>query len=239
MKPLIGITTMAEFRENGKNFSVLNNTYKEAVLKGGGIPILIPVNDPGDAEEIVQHLDGILFSGGEDVHPIFYGESPLINLGTVSPERDRWELELFKAARKKKLPLLGICRGCQVMNVALGGTLYQDIDSQILKANGHHPVGIKGEEIYHFIDIDPTSELYQIFITEKLGINSFHHQSVKKLGEGLIVSALSEDGVIEAYESFEMENNYIMGIQWHPEIMRSRYERFHNLFESFIAKCKK
>ncbi|MGL5099612.1 MAG: gamma-glutamyl-gamma-aminobutyrate hydrolase family protein [Fusobacteriaceae bacterium] len=239
MKPLIGITTTSEIRDNGKVFISLNNTYKEAVILGGGIPFLIPVNNPEYAKEIVQHLDGILFSGGEDVHPIFYGEAPLIKIGTVNPDRDRWELELFKEARKKMIPLLGICRGCQIINIALGGTLYQDIDSQIPGVNGHHPVGIKGDEIYHHINIDPTSELYKIFTTQKLGINSFHHQSVKKLGEGLVSSAFSEDGIIEAYQYSEIENNYIMGIQWHPEAMVNKHQEFKKIFENFIVKCKK
>lgn len=239
MKPLIGITAMSEFRENGKSFTALNSTYKDAVLAGGGIPILLPINDPEYAEEIVQHLDGVIFSGGEDIHPLFYGEAPVLRLGLLTPQRDRWELELFKKAREKQLPLLGICRGCQLINVAMGGTLYQDIDSQVPGVNGHHPSGIKGDEVYHHIRINSSSELQKIFSAEKLGVNSFHHQSVKELGTGLVASAVSEDGIVEAFEYFHMEKEYIMGIQWHPEAMIGRHREFIELFENFIKRCKK
>lgn len=239
MKPLIGITTSIESRDNGREFSVLNNTYKEAILKAGGIPLLIPVNSSEYAKEVIQYLDGILLSGGEDVHPLFYGEPPLTKLQTLSPERDRWELELFKQAMKKNIPLLGICRGSQIINVALGGTLYQDIDSQLPGVNGHHPTGIKGDEIYHNIDIDLGSELYKIFIVEKLGINSFHHQGIKKLADNLKISSFSEDGIIESYEYAKMESQYIVGVQWHPEGMIGKHKEFLKLFENFVERCKK
>lgn len=239
MKPLIGITVMPESREKGRVFNIINQSYKDAILKAGGVPVLIPLNEPEYASDYLDPLDGILFSGGEDIHPIFYGESPLMKLGTISPERDRWEFELYRLAFEKKIPILGICRGCQLITAAAGGRLYQDIDTQVNFVAGHHPIGISGDEIYHFVDIADSTHLHKILKKDNIGVNSFHHQSVKELAPDFKMGAISKDGIIEAFEYYDMEERYIMGVQWHPEAMVTRHEIFLGLFRDFIKACKK
>lgn len=140
---------------------------------------------------------------------------------------------------EKSKPILGICRGCQVINVFLGGNLFQDIDSQVKNVFGHHPKGVLGDEKYHRIKIKKDSELYKIFNREIIEINSFHHQSVKELGEDLKVIATANDGIVEAFQSYHMDEHYILGIQWHPEAMVKRYDEFLKIFENFVEKCSK
>ncbi|MGL5231767.1 MAG: gamma-glutamyl-gamma-aminobutyrate hydrolase family protein [Fusobacteriaceae bacterium] len=239
MKPLIGITVFHETRELNKKYIALNNAYVEAIEMAGGIPILIPFADEALAKEYVDRCDGILFSGGEDVSPLFYGEDPKKQLGVIDTKRDFWEKALLKAVVEKSKPILGICRGCQVINVFLGGNLFQDIDSQVKNVLGHHPKGVLGDEKYHRIKIKKDSELYKIFNREIIEINSFHHQSVKELGEDLKVIATANDGIVEAFQSYDMDEHYILGIQWHPEAMVKRYDEFLKIFENFVEKCSK
>lgn len=239
MKPLIGITVFHETRELNKKYIALNNAYVEAIEMAGGIPILIPFAGEDLAREYIDRCDGILFSGGEDVSPMFYDEDPKKELGVIDTRRDFWEKALLKAAVDKNKPILGICRGCQVINVFLGGSLFQDIDSQVKNVLGHHPKGVLGDEKYHRISIKKDSELYKIFNREIIEINSFHHQSVKDLGEDLKTVATSNDGIVEAFQSYDMDKNYILGIQWHPEAMVKRYDEFLKIFENFVEKCSK
>lgn len=239
MKPVIGITTFLESKEMGKKYQSLNNSYIEAIQLAGGIPILLPIieSDLSDAEEYISICDGILFSGGEDISPLLYNESPSKYLGVVDTRRDFWENELFKAILSSKLPTLGICRGCQVINVFKNGSLYQDIDTQIEYVNGHHPKGILGDEKYHSATLKEGSLLREIFGNDSIEINSFHHQSAKSMGENLVITALSDDEIIEAFENKNMDDHYIMGIQWHPEAMIKRYPEFLEIFKNFVTQC--
>lgn len=239
MKPLIGITVFYETRELNKKYIALNNAYVEAIEMAGGIPVLIPFVEEGLAKEYVERCDGILFSGGEDVSPMFYDEDPRKELGVIDTRRDFWEKALLQEAVEKNKPILGICRGCQVINVFLGGSLYQDIDSQVKDVLGHHPKGVLGDEKYHRVNIEKSSELYKMFNRDIIEINSFHHQSVKDLGENLKVIATSNDGIIEAFQSEDMNKHYILGIQWHPEAMVKRYDEFLKIFGYFVENCSK
>lgn len=239
MRPIIGITIFEEYSEKGKKYSSVNSSYAEAILSAGGLPILIPMSNGNSAREYANICDGILFSGGEDVSPFFYDENPIKQLGKIDTRRDIWEKHLYEEAIKKQIPILGICRGCQAINVFRNGTLYQDIDTQLDGVLGHHPTGIIGDEKYHSIVIKEGTVLHDIFKKEKIMTNSFHHQAVKKIGNGLIVTALSSEGVIEAYESENMNEQFILGIQWHPEAMVRRYEEFLGIFKKLIETASK
>lgn len=237
-KPLIGITTFREINQRG-TYNSLNYDYVKSVLNAGGVPLLIPLVDEKSASEYIDKIDGILFSGGEDVAPFYYNENPTRQLGGIDYNRDRLELKLFNLALEKKLPIFGICRGLQLINVACNGTLYQDIDSQVDKVLGHHPNNVARNEFYHNVKIKENTKLKEIFNKELIFTNSFHHQSIKKIGDNLIVNALSEDGIIEGVEAKNLEEQFILAVQWHPENLCENYPEFLNLFKLFVEKAKK
>lgn len=234
MKPVIGIPTSYDNEKSSFNVGIKNII---AIEKNGGIPLLLPLSESMDSIKVyLDKIDGVYFIGGNDVFPMFYGEEPIRNLGNITIKRDRFEIELFNLAFERKLPILGVCRGCQVINVAAGGSLYQDIYSQALTSNNHSPSGIDNSEGYHSIKVDNTSKFYNIIGEESLLVNSLHHQAVKRLADRFKVVAQSNDGVIEAYEY--SKDQFCLGIQWHPEIMLDRYDKFNKIFEAFINECK-
>lgn len=234
MKPIIGLTMS---KGEKKGYHAINNYYIDAVFAAGGIPINIPIReDEKDLDKYIELIDGIIFIGGVDIWPLLYGENPLKQTHVVSAERDRYELSLFKKAYEIKLPILGICKGAQVINVGLGGNLYQDIDLQVAEALGHQPIGISEDELYHSIIIDKDTQLYDVFESEKIYVNSNHHQSIKELGDNLIVSALSEDGIIEAIEA--SDERYLMGLQFHPECLVKKHSEFLNIFKQLVVAAK-
>ncbi|NSW93021.1 MAG: gamma-glutamyl-gamma-aminobutyrate hydrolase family protein [Firmicutes bacterium] len=232
MKAIIGLTTFL----GGKSrsfFSSVNDSYIYSVSAGGGVPVNIPIShNEEDYDSYIEILDGILFTGGDDIVPIYYGENPLKEVDSICSVRDEHEFKLFKKAYERKMPMLGICRGAQLLNVALGGNLYQDINQQIPDSLGHYPTESADDELYHSVKIKKESKLGNIFGEEKMYVNSFHHQSVKKLGTNLIITALSEDGIIEGIES--IEDRFLIGVQWHPECLTKRYPKFLKLFNGFI-----
>lgn len=231
MKPLIGITC----NQKEEQLSV-TRYYGEAVLAAGGIPVLLPVTL--DLEIITSYgelLDGLLLSGGGDVDPAFYGEEPIRGLGEVSPHRDIFELELCSLFLAKQKPILGICRGLQVLNVALGGTLYQDLVIQHPKSLEHNQKAPKHWPT-HKVKVESSSRLYGILKTSELRVNSFHHQSIKTVAEGLKVVAWSLDGVIEGVER---ETGFVLGVQWHPERMWENQEEQKRIFAAFIEEAER
>lgn len=235
MKPLIGLTSRHGYL-NSIKLNKINNTYIDAIHRAGGVPIILPVVE--EKESIDRYLDvleGIVLTGGEDVSPLLYGQEPSREVDTISFDRDRMEMEIIKKAYSKDIPIFGICRGIQVINVALGGTLYQDIYKEIPDSLGH----ISGFSIgggYHSIDIVKDSILYEIFNKERIQVNSQHHQSVKDLGNNLKVNAYSLDGVIEGIES--TNDKFILGVQFHPEAMIYRHKEILNIFKYFVSRCK-
>lgn len=234
MKPIIGITT---FEEEVKGYHTLNTNYINAVFAAGGIPISIPIiNDEEDYDYYVNLIDGIIFSGGIDVSPLSYGENPIKEVKFLSSVRDKYEFGLLKRAYEKKLPILGICRGCQLINVFLGGTLYQDINEQVPNALGHCPGPHLLEEIYHTINIKEGTKLHSIFGKDKIYVNSYHHQSINKLGENLKITAVSEDGIIEAIEA--TDERFLIGVQFHPEALQKKYPEFQRIFKELINASK-
>lgn len=236
MKPIIGITTFHEVKSQ-KSISSVSNHYVTAIEKVGGVPILIPISENmEDVKEYLRIIDGIIFTGGECVSPIKFGENPSERISNVSDLRDDFELELFREAYKIDMPILGVCRGTQLINIALGGNLYQDIFSQKSICYGHMPREIQVYNLFHLINIKENSKLFDIFKTTELGVNSFHHQAIKDLGKDLKVIALSKDGIIEGIES--LSRKFLIGVQWHPEDLTIKHDEFLKLFKALIDSIK-
>lgn len=216
--PLIGIT--GNFGDKGVE---LAEGYYQSVLKAGATPVVIPPYADADAlGTLLDSLDGILLSGGADINPLYLNEEPIPQLHGINPRRDAMELLLVRMAYDRQLPILGICRGIQVLVAALDGTLWQDIHSQYPQAAENSGVGLlkhsqdlERSVASHSVDIDEDSTLYNIICTRKLPVNSFHHQAVREAGPHLRVVAKATDGIIEAVES--TEHKPILGVQWHPE----------------------
>lgn len=238
-KPFIGITCNYMISEMGMSLGqeryYAPKELIDAIIEVGGVPILIPIlNKEEDLLDIMDTLDGIILSGGHDVNPIYYGEEPTKYVGFTYTPRDICELFIVKAAIEKDMPILGISRGQQIMTVAFGGKLYQDIAE-----NGgyyiNHMQRASINDIGHHVDIKPNTRLFNIFNTDRLLVNSFHHQAAKVVPENFIVSATSSDGIPEAIEHKE---KMIMAVQWHPEIMIKKHPVMLRIFEEFIKGCK-
>jgi gamma-glutamyl-gamma-aminobutyrate hydrolase PuuD len=223
--PLIGITADLSSRDSRPSklhkeaTLFLSQRYCRAVEVAGGLPLLLPpILSKASAKRLLQRLDGLLISGGNfDIHPSYYGEKPVPALGELKPERTEFELELVNVALARDLPLLGICGGAQAINVALGGSLYQDIATQFPNP-AKHQMSHKKTTGGHAISINPGTRLHRILRRTRLEVNTTHHQAVKRPGRGLIVNATAGDGVIEGIES--SRQSFVLGVQWHPE----RYE---------------
>ena len=215
--PVIGLPTLAiPPGVKPARFGV-NQTYVRALVAAGCAPVLIPlIDDQARLRAIYERLDGIVFPGGADVAPQEYGETPIDNLNIVEPERDRTELTLARWAFDDDLPTLGICRGQQLLNVALGGSLYQDLRHQKVTAVEHSDAdGRARTALMHGVRLDPESRLAQLIDETSIEVNSLHHQAVKSLAPALRVTGKSDDGVIEAIES--RERRFWIAVQWHPE----------------------
>ncbi|RHW39482.1 gamma-glutamyl-gamma-aminobutyrate hydrolase family protein [Lysinibacillus yapensis] len=231
MKPIIGITMTTN---NGQY--CINEAYVKSILQAGGIPVNLPFGIEQDAEQLLDGLDGLLLTGGVDVHPHLFNEEPHLYIGHIMVERDEVELRLLEVALKKRMPIFGICRGIQVLNIALGGNLYQDINSQYEKTPILHTQKAIRKEASHYITIERNSKLYNIVGQEKIAVNSIHHQALKKVAEVFEVTAQASDGIIEAIEMKDYP--YCVGVQWHPEEMAAAQdENAKKLFASFIDAC--
>lgn len=236
MKPVIGITTFHESEAN-KTVTLASSHYVSALEKVGAVPLLIPISENmEDVSDYLNVIDGIIFAGGESVSPLKFGESPSRNISNISNIRDDFELMLFKESYKKDIPILGVCRGIQLINVGLGGSIYQDIFSQIPNSHGHMPSEVQVYDLFHLINIDNASKLFDIFKTKELEVNSFHHQAIKDIGEDLKVTALAKDGVIEGIES--LSRKFLIGVQWHPEDLTLKHDKFLKLFKALIDSVK-
>ena len=229
-RPLIGITI--GYSAQNHEFFMLRDDYVRAVEKAGGLPVVLVPGRPGDAPDLLPELDGLLLTGGDDVDPVHYGEDAHETVTRVIPERDAFEIGLCREALRRDQPLLAICRGHQVLNVATGGTLIQDIPSQVSGARDHDPDRERWETA-HEVRILPRTRLREILGTETIDVNSFHHQAVRELGHGLVVSAASTaDQVIEGIEA--PGRRLALGVQWHPEAFWDRPEDFQSLFEALV-----
>lgn len=204
--------------------------------KVGGIPVLLPAITRLE-RPLASFCQGLLLSGGGDFDPGFFGEVPHPALGTVDYERDCWEITLITKARREGLPILGICRGMQAINIALGGSLYQDLPSQYpVSGKGlvEHHQSAPGDQVTHRVKITVNSLLHQVVESTEIWTNSHHHQAVKETAPGLKVTARSEDGVIEGIEG--KNDHFLLGVQWHPE--RLSTPDSHRLFAAFVRACR-
>lgn len=210
-QPVIGITGNYD-----KETCTLAEGYYQSVLKAGGIPLIIPPFPETDRLcQMLDTIDGIIFSGGGDINPLFFGEEPIKELHSITPERDRQELLLARLAYDRQIPMLGICKGIQTINLALGGTVYQDIHTQMEGTRIKHSQDQDRRYPSHSVRLMPGSIMQRIFGSTTITVNSFHHQACKEAAPCLNATAISPDGVIEAIESNEFKS--ILGVQWHPE----------------------
>ena len=215
--PVIGLPTLAIPPGPKPPRFGINQSYVRALVGAGCAPLLIPLLEDEDRlRAIYERLDGIVFPGGADVAPGEYGEEPVGNLNVVEVPRDRTELTLARWASEGDLPILGICRGQQLLNVALGGSLYQDLRAQGATSVEHSDAdGRARTDLVHRVRLDPESRLAQLLDETVVEVNSLHHQAVKRLAGPLRISGRSDDGVIEAVESGA--HRFLIAVQWHPE----------------------
>lgn len=225
MRPIIAITPNIT---NDESLLQLNNKYCEAILAVGGLPIIITYKQ---LKELAYIMQGLLLTGGGDIDPLLCGEQPIHELGSISPMRDKGELELCKIAIEKHIPILGICRGCQILSIASGGSIYQDIYNNNISNIKHYQQAPKYYPT-HTIEINKSSKLMSIYKKDILDVNSFHHQAVCSIGHDIIISARAKDNIIEAIEYKKYK--FILGVQWHPEAMFEKYPEHLELFKSFI-----
>lgn len=230
MSCIIGITCTWKEAEN-RNY--LSHDYVRSIQDAGGVPLLIPVLDPRQAAAVYEACDGLVLSGGHDVDPILFGEEPLRGLGEVTPARDNLEIALSHLALKGTKPLLAICRGIQVLNIAAGGSVYQDIKGV---SDQLHDVSAPRWYPVHQVEIEQNSKLARILQNTSIRVNSYHHQSVKNVGEGLVAVGWSKDGMIEALENIDGERA-ILGVQWHPEGLSDRDDNSSRLFKNLVEEA--
>lgn len=244
MKPLIGITSgtiyNAEFPFYPFTYGQMH-TYVEAIAIAGGTPIIIPIGTSSrDIKDILQRLDGVLFSGGNDISPGLYGEEPkYIEDRGVDERRDKFESELMRQTFAAHKPILAICRGMQLLNVVRGGTLYQDISAQVRTANKHEGRLINEDfrHLAHKLTLVPKSKLAGVLGATTIGANTHHHQAVHKVGSGLTINARAEDGIIEGVE--DTSEKFVIGVQSHPESLVAGGEsEWRSLFDAFVTATR-
>lgn len=229
MCPVIGIT--CGYDNTTSRFN-LGEDYVRAVQDAGGLPVILPHPGKENIKATLETIDGLILSGGGDMDPFHFGEEPIDANGYIDPNRDNFEILLAQLALNRGLPLLGICRGMQIMNVAAGGKICQDIGVAIDKRLKHQQQAPRWYPT-HGIKISKGSLLYNILDKEHIRVNSFHHQIVKCIGKNFIFSATSSDGVVESIEYVERKK-FALGVQFHPENMYRMYPKFKKIFIAFV-----
>lgn len=231
-KPVIAVTAWID-----EESTQLKRDNTEAVLRAGAIPLIVPyIEEQSDIVQICDMTDGLLLVGGKDIDPGYYGEDPLPGLGALAPDRDRLELMLTRVFLNADKPIFAICRGHQLLNVAAGGTLFQDIGRQIERAHLHKQDAPRSH-LFHRISIDPGTLLENVAGTCECKVNSFHHQAVKVVAPGFRACAWASDGIVEGIES--ESHRYVLGVQWHPENTASSDAVSCRLFERFVEAAKR
>jgi putative glutamine amidotransferase len=243
-RPIIGVTTQTLHSIDGIPAAlpasvVMNQRYYAAVAEAGAAPVLVPLLDDDDAlRAVYDACHGVLIPGGVDIDPACFGEPPHPKLGRTDPSRDRVELLLTRWAVEDRKPLLGLCRGLQVINVALGGTLYQDLGAQRPGAIRHDYFPIHGyprDHLAHQVALQPGSRMREVMALDQIAVNSMHHQGIKALAGALVPAGLAPDGLVEAAES--TTDHFLVGVQWHPEVFEARDPKTHALFREFVAQA--
>jgi len=243
MRPVIGITcglTASKIGGNSPYFSqynIISCDYAQAIEHSGGVPMFLPHTESLElADDYLSSIDGILLSGGGDIDPLVFGEEPHPQIGNVDVVRDRMELSLLEKALNQDIPILGICRGIQMLAVASGGNICQDIASEKTDSKVCHSQKGAGWYASHTIEIQPDTMLHNIFETTTDRVNSFHHQAVNEVGRNFVVAARAKDGVIEAIES--STHRFAIGVQFHSELMWKRHPPTQKLFAHFVKVCQ-
>lgn len=237
--PIIGISGSI-MKDSGGMFpgygrAYVNDDYVQAVFRAGAIPIILPImQDEEKIKELIGKIDGLILSGGHDVNPLLYSEEPDIKTTEIFPERDTFDFALIKYAKLEKKPILGICRGMQILNTYHGGSNYQD-NSYCETAYIKHWQGHTPNLATHTALVESGSRLEDILGTEIL-VNSFHHQSLKKIGNGFKIAAKAKDGIIEAIESDN--EHWCLGLQFHPEMMAATEQKMQEIFNLFVNQVK-
>lgn len=244
MRPKIGITSW-HYQDNDERWEAILEGYPRAVLEAGGLPLILPIpslestlsgESTNMAEAYADTVDGLLLTGGADIHPSFYGQTILERCGEIDQERDRFEMALVQIARNRDLPLLGICRGLQVVNVALGGSLYQDLSYRDQTDPAHQSPREQRREPVHQVTVATGSRLAAILGIRELRVTSTHHQLIRDLAPGLTVNAVAWDGVIEGIES---AGRFLVAVHWHPERMFPRHPEQLALFRALVEEAAK
>jgi putative glutamine amidotransferase len=245
-RPIIGIPTQTLHAMDGipeglPESWVMNQRYSRVVAAAGGLPVMVPLLEDEDTlRALYDRLDGVLIPGGVDLDPSNYGETPLPTCGRLDPARDRVELRFARWAIAEGKPLFGLCRGLQIVNVALGGTLYQDIAAQRSDAIKHDyfpTAGYSRDHLAHSVTVSSGSRLDALVGSAPLRVNSMHHQAVKDLAPGLAPTAVAPDGLIEALEA--TDQSFVLGVQWHPESLTERDPRMHRLVAGFVEAASR
>ena len=236
MTPRIGISALTR-EVDGQVRTGVNVAYASATVAAGGVPLLLtPVIPPTEASAAVSAVDALILSGGADIAPARYRAEPHPRIGPVEEQRDAFELALVAAARQRGIPILAICRGAQLVNVALGGTLWQDLPSERPGAVAHDGQWARTERV-HEVQVAAGSRTAGAMGTERCRVNSFHHQAVRELGSGLIATGHSDDGLIESFEG--SDGTWLIGVQWHPEAFwRESGSPDQRLFNALIEAAR-
>lgn len=232
-KPLIAV--MPQFDTDTENYKLVP-AYIKAILDAGGLPMIIPfTNDKADIEQIAAMFDAFLFTGGQDIDPSLYGEEKQEYCDRIVCDRDTLDISLMKEVAKTDKPVFGICRGLQVMNVAFGGTLYQDIPTQC-NSKVLHRMEEPFDRVAHTVDIVENTPLIDIVNTKTIGVNTIHHQAIKDVAPKLEVTAISEDGIIEGV--YMPGKKFFMATQWHPELTYFEEESSKKIITAFVNAAK-
>ena len=234
LRPIIGVAPLWD-RER-ESFWMLPG-YFELIRQGGGLPLMLPMElDGGDCAGLVDKLDGLVITGGQDVTPERYGQAPIPACGEVCPDLDGMECELLTAALDRDVPVLGICRGLQILNVALGGTLYQDLPQQ-RPGEVKHRMDRPYDQPWHTVSLPEGTPLRQVLDQEEIWVNSCHHQGIDRLAAGLRPMATAPDGLIEGV--YHPGKRCVWAVQWHPEMNFRKDQNSGKLMEAFVAECRK
>ncbi len=233
MQPTIAIPLCHEWQGAGKFY--MHQPYVDRILEAGGLPILFPFLAEQQLQSVLASVHGVLLPGGIDVDAALFGEEPHPKCGEINPLWDAMDVSLVRMARGMGLPLLAICRGIQILNVALGGGLVQDIPSQVPRAIQHAQDAPRWHGS-HAVHIRRDSKLASLMETSSIMVNSFHHQAVGRLAPGFNASAHAADGVVEAIES--SAGPFALGVQWHPELMTARQPLMQRLFGALVEQAK-
>jgi putative glutamine amidotransferase len=232
MPPVIGITCSHELESNRFSLAI---AYINAIIVAGACPVLLPAMDTRFLGRL-NFLQGVVFSGGNDVDPVHFGEEPIPGSGEINPDRDEFELALARLCLRENIPLLAICRGMQVVNIAAGGDIYQDIHTQAAKVLKHMQQSPRWHAS-HGVEVKQSSQVHKAYSGKLARVNSFHHQAVRQVAPGFQITATASDGLVEAIES--PGHSFAVCVQWHPEAMWRRYPEHIGLFKALVRAAEK